>query len=132
MSRKWEQQRTEFYQLPVEFRKRIQEVCSPDQYLAFSPMILKKKKKKKEKNPLYFVLGYSQLTMLIVPDEQQRDSTIHSQVSILSQTPLPSRLSYNIEQSSMCHTIGPCWLSILIIALCVHTQSRTTLWKPMD
>ena len=32
----------------------------------------------------------------------------------------------------MCHTIGPCWLSILIIVVCVHTQSRPTLWKPMD
>ena len=26
---------------------------------------------------------------------------------------LPSRLSHNIEQSSMCYTVGPCWLSIL-------------------
>ena len=33
-------------------------------------------------------------------------------VSIL-QTRLPSRLPYSIEQSSMCYTVGPCWLSVL-------------------
>ena len=35
------------------------------------------------------------------------------QVSILPQTPLPSRLPQNIEQSSMGCTVGPYWLSIL-------------------
>ena len=92
-------------------------------------MIFKKKKKKKN---LYFILGYSQLTMLIVPGEWQRDSAIHLKVSILSQTPLPSRLSYNIGQSSMRHTIGPCWLSILLTAVCVRVQSCPTLCDPMD
>ena len=29
------------------------------------------------------------------------------------QTLLPSRLPHNIEQSSVSHTVGPCWLSIL-------------------
>ena len=35
---------------------------------------------------------------------QQRNSAIHIHVSILPQTPLPSRLSRNIEQSSMSYT----------------------------
>ena len=35
-------------------------------------------------------------------------------VSLLPQTSLPSRLLHNSEQSSMCYTVGPCWLSILI------------------
>ena len=39
---------------------------------------------------------------VIVSNEQQRDSVIHTQLSILSQTTLPSRLPYNIEQSSLC------------------------------
>ena len=39
--------------------------------------------------------------------------TIHIHVSILPQTPLPSRL-HNIEQSSMCYTVGTCWLYILL------------------
>ena len=33
-------------------------------------------------------------------------------------TPLPSRLPHNIEQSSMCYTVDPCWLSILNLAMC--------------
>ena len=32
--------------------------------------------------------------------------------------PLPARLAYNIELSSMCYTIGPWWSSILNIAVC--------------
>ena len=36
---------------------------------------------------------------------EQRDSAIHIHVFILSQTPLPSRLSLNTEQNSL---VGPC------------------------
>ena len=44
---------------------------------------------------------------------------MHIHVSILPQTPLLlSRLARNIEQSSMCCTIGLCQLSILNIAVC--------------
>ena len=50
---------------------------------------------------------------VIVSGEQWRDSAIPIHVSILPQTPLPSRLPHNTEQSSMCYTVGPCWLSIL-------------------
>lgn len=28
-------------------------------------------------------------------------------------TPLSSRLTYNMEQNSMCSTVGPCWLSMV-------------------
>ena len=54
----------------------------------------------------------------IVSGGQQRDSAIHIHVSTLSQTSLPSRLPHNIEQNSLCYTIGTCWLSILNIAVC--------------
>ena len=37
--------------------------------------------------------------------------------SILTQTHLPSKLPHNMEQSSMCYIVGPCWLSISNIAL---------------
>ena len=43
----------------------------------------------------------------------QREPAIHIHVSILPQTPLPSRLPHNIEQGSLCYIEGPCWLSIL-------------------
>ena len=67
------------------------------------------------KNFFYFVLEHGQLTnnVVIISGEQQRDSTIHIHVSILPETPLPSRLPHNIEQSFMCCTVGSCWLSIL-------------------
>ena len=56
--------------------------------------------------------------LTVVSGVQQRDSAIHKYVSILPQTPLPSRLPQNIKQSSLCCTVGPCWLSILNIAVC--------------
>ena len=43
---------------------------------------------------------------------------IYIHVSILPQTPLPFRLSHNVDQSSLCYTVGPCWLSILNIEMC--------------
>ena len=54
--------------------------------------------------------------IVIVSGEQWRDSAIHIHVSILLQTPLPSRLPHNMEQSSMCYTVGPRQLSTLNIA----------------
>ena len=56
--------------------------------------------------------------VLIVSCEQQRDSAIYIHVSILPHTPLPSRLPHNIEQSSICYTVGPCWLSIQRVSVC--------------
>ena len=53
---------------------------------------------------------------VIVSGEQQRDSAIHIHVPILPQTPLPSRLSRNTEQSSMCCIVGPCWLSFFFFS----------------
>ena len=55
--------------------------------------------------------------MLWVSGEQQKNSAVHIHVSILPQTPLPSRLPHNTEQRSLCCTVGPCWLSILNIAV---------------
>ena len=66
----------------------------------------------------YFILEYSQLTMLCVSGGQQRDSANHIHISILPQTPLPSRLPLNTEQSFLFCTVGPCWLSILNRAVC--------------
>ena len=36
------------------------------------------------------------------------------------QTSLPSRLLHNIDQSSLCYTVGPCWLSVLNVAVCTY------------
>ena len=67
-----------------------------------------------------FYIGVSPMNnIVIVSGKQQRDSAIHMHVSILPQTPLPSRLPHDVEQSSLCNTVGPCWWSILNAA--VHT-----------
>ena len=57
--------------------------------------------------------------MVVVSGEQQGNSVIQIHVSILPQTPLPSRLPRNVEQGSLWYIVGPCWLSILNIAVCV-------------
>ena len=54
------------------------------------------------------------------------DSVIHVHVSILPQIALPPSLPHHIEQSSLCYTVGPCWLSILNIARGPPVSSPTT------
>ena len=54
----------------------------------------------------------------IVSGEQQRDSATDTHVSILPQTPVSSRPPGNLELSSLCYIVSPCWLSILNIAVC--------------
>ena len=68
----------------------------------------------------YFILEYSRSTIMIVSGGQQKDSAIHINVSIFPQTPLPSRLLHNIEQSSLCYTADPCWLSIFSREVCTR------------
>jgi len=68
--------------------------------------------------------------VMLVSGVKQSDSVIHILVSILFQIILPFRLLQSIEQSSLCCTVGPCWLSVLNIALCTY-QSQTpnlSLW----
>ena len=43
----------------------------------------------------------------------------HIHVSILFQIIFPFKLLQNIEQHSLCYTVGPCWLSISNIAVCI-------------
>ena len=66
-----------------------------------------------KKKTFHFVLGSSQLTNnVIVSGEQRKDLVICIYVSILPQTPLPSRLPHNTEQSAMCYTVGRSFLVI--------------------
>ena len=61
-------------------------------------------------NFLFCIWVYPINNVVIVSDEQQKDSALHVHVSILPQTPLPSKLPQNIEQSSQGYTVRPCWL----------------------
>ena len=58
---------------------------------------------------------------MIVSGEQQRDSARHNICYLFSPEfpPPQSRLPHNIEQSSLCYTVGLCWLFILSIATCI-------------
>ena len=66
----------------------------------------------------------------MVLDEQQRDSSVHINVSILPQAPLPYRLPQDTEQSSMYYTVGLCWLSILNTAVCTCPSQTPSLPLP--
>ena len=46
--------------------------------------------------------------IVLVSSVQQSDLAIHIYVSILFQILSPFRLLQNIEQSSLCYTVGPC------------------------
>ena len=50
--------------------------------------------------------------VVITSGELERNSAIHIHISVLPQNLLSSKLAYNIEQSSVCYTIG-LWLSTL-------------------
>ena len=63
-------------------------------------------------------------SVVLVSGVQQSDSVIRIHVSVLFQILFPIRLSQSTEQSSLCYTVGPCWLSILNIAVCA-CQSQT-------
>ena len=57
-------------------------------------------------------------SVMLVSGVQQSDSVINVHVSILFQILFPFRLLQSTEQSSLGSTVGPCWLSILYIAVC--------------
>ena len=56
--------------------------------------------------------------VVLVSVVQQSDSVIHIHVSTLFQILFPIWLLQNVEQSSLCYAVGPCWLPIINIAEC--------------
>ena len=69
--------------------------------------------------------------VVLVSGVQQSDSVIRIHVSTLFQVLSPFRLSQNIEQSSLCYTVGPCWLSILNTAVCTCQSQTPNLSAPV-
>ena len=62
--------------------------------------------------------------IVLVSSVQQSDLVIHIYVSILFQILSPFRLLlHNVEQSSLYHTQGPCWLPILNTAVYMSIQT---------
>ena len=52
------------------------------------------------------------------------------QTSMLFQTLFLFMLLQNTESSSLCYTAGPCWLSVLKIAVCTCQSQTPTLPPP--
>ena len=50
---------------------------------------------------------------------QQSDSLMHIYISILFQIHFHYKLLQDIEYSSLCYTVGPCFLSILYTVVCI-------------
>ena len=61
---------------------------------------------------------------MLISGVRLSDSVIHIHVSISFQILFPFRLSQNIEQSSLCYAVGPCWLSILYTVVCIFVFSN--------
>ena len=68
---------------------------------------------------LFYYWNIIDLQFLWVSDVQQSDSVTHIDICILFQILFPYRLLQNIEYSSLLYTVGPCWLSILYIVVCI-------------
>ena len=80
-------------------------------------------------NTFFWILFFLNKSVLIcvggIANKQCCDSfrwiakgLIYVHVSLLPQTPLPSRLPRDIEQSSLGCAAGPCWFSMLNTAVC--------------
>ena len=76
----------------------------------------------------YFILEIN--NVVLVSGVQQSDSVIHIHVSILFQILFPFRLLQNIEQSSLCYTVGHCWLYVLNIDVCTCQSQTPSLSLP--
>ena len=60
-------------------------------------------------------------SVVFISAVQQNDSVIHIYIYIyfFFYIFFHYRLFQDIEYSSMCYTIGPCWLSVLYIIVCI-------------
>ena len=57
--------------------------------------------------------------VMLVSSVKRSDSVIHTYIYILFQILFPYRLLQNIECSSLCYTVDPCWLSVLYRVACI-------------
>ena len=52
---------------------------------------------------------------------------IHIYIHILFQILFPYRLSQNIDYSSLCYTVGPCWLSVFYVVVYGESVCRSVV-----
>ena len=68
-------------------------------------------------NFLFYIGVQLIYNVVLVSGIQQSDLVIHT--SILFQILFQYRLLKSTEYSSLCYTVGPCWLSILYVVVCL-------------
>ena len=67
------------------------------------------------------MLEYSWLTMLCYFQVYRKEIQLYIYMFLFFfQILFPFRLLHNIEQRSLCYTVGPYWLSILNIVACIR------------
>ena len=62
--------------------------------------------------------------IVVVSGVQRSEPALQIHTTILFQILSPHGSLQNIEQSSLCSTVGPCWLSILYTVVCVCKSCR--------
>ena len=77
----------------------------------------------------YFILELINSAVL-VSGVQQGDSVIHIHIFTLFRILFPFSLLQNIEQNSLCYTVGLCWLTILHIVACTYQSPNPSLFLP--
>ena len=66
---------------------------------------------------------------MIISGRQQRDSAIYIHVPLLPQTPLPYRLSHNIEQCSLCYGASLVALAVKNLPPMQETWVQSLGWE---
>ena len=77
--------------------------------------------------PFHFILMLNweyKINNVLISGVLQSDSLVHIHAFLLCEVPFPSRLLQNIEQSSLCYTVRPCWLSIFNRDMCVYSTPK--------
>ena len=65
---------------------------------------------------------------MLISGGQQSDSLVRIHAFLLCEVLFPYRLFQNIAQSSLYYTVGPCWSSILNIAMCIYSTPKLLLY----
>ena len=56
---------------------------------------------------------------MIVAGKQRRDQAVHNPCIHSSLNSPPTQAALIVDQSALCYTAGPYWLSVLNIAVCI-------------
>ena len=68
---------------------------------------------------IYFIEVWLIYSVLLLSVVKHSDSVIHIYISILFHIPFCYGLLHDTEYSSLCYTVGPCYLFILYIIVCI-------------